>query len=241
MRGAPVWSLEWTQALRRRRLLALNTGVPVLLVLPIALSSAPPFHAAAVYTVLFVLFGTFGSAIPLLRDGDGGPLRRILLTGVPASGYLGQRILAATVLDFLQLLPAVVLALGLGGAHVSNWIPTAGALLVALLAANLVGAWVAALAGSLAEGALLAAVASLFLLHGSGVFRTPVPGSVGDLLAAALPFGPLHRSLLDGVGVAGSDAGLHDLALPTGLTFLGLAATLLLSGLLLERIAPSGR
>ena len=60
---AVVWGLEWRIAVTRRRLLVLNTLVPLLLVVPVATGAAPAVHAAAVYTVLFAIFSTFGSAI----------------------------------------------------------------------------------------------------------------------------------------------------------------------------------
>jgi hypothetical protein len=217
---APLWWLEVALTLRRRRLLVLNVAIPLLLVLPVALGGAPAFHAAAVYTVLFVLFGTFGAAIPLIRDGETGILRRMLLVGASPRHLLLARGIGGTLLDALQILPSLALILLVGiwqggvaegpGVGLSASPGSAGLallavpiLLGALLAANLVGVWVAALARSLAEGALFAAVLSLFLLHGSGVFRTSTPGSVGAFLEGILPFGPLHRLLLHAAGGSG--------------------------------------
>jgi hypothetical protein len=237
---APVWSVEWRLALRRRRLLALNVGIPILLVLPVALSGAPPFHAAAVYAVLFVLFGIFGSSIPLIRDGEGGLLRRMLLAGGRGRTILLERTLAGTLVDTIQLLPAALLALALGGAPAATWLLLPLTLAGALLAANLVGVWVAALARSLAEGALFAAVVGLFLLHGSGVFRTAPPGSVASWFEAVLPFGPLHTLLLAAAGATPTSPGALQVLAPTygaGLA-LGLL-TFLLADALMERIAPA--
>lgn len=76
---AVVAHLEWQLARRRVRLFVLNVAVPLILVVPVALSGAPRAHAAAVYTVLFTLFGTFGSAIPLVRDGESGIFTRVAL------------------------------------------------------------------------------------------------------------------------------------------------------------------
>ena len=67
-----VLRTEWLTALRRRRLFLFNILIPLTFVATIALSSAPAVHAAAVFTVLFALFGTFGSSIPLIRDGESG-------------------------------------------------------------------------------------------------------------------------------------------------------------------------
>ncbi len=219
---APIAKAEWTLALRRRRLFLLNMGIPLLLVLPLSLGAAPPFHAAAVYAVLFVLFGTMGSAIPLLREGEDGLLRRVILTGYSAPRLLLERTLAGSIVDFLQLFPAAALILALApDPGVASILLTLGALAGALLAANLVGIWVAALARSIAEGALFASVVSLFLLHASGVFRTPSPGSWGARIESAAPFRPLHRMLLEVVAGTGGAA-------PTGATI----ALLVILGLL---------
>jgi hypothetical protein len=237
--NAPIWSVEWKIALRRRRLLVFNVAIPLLLVLPISLGGAPPFHAAAAYTVLFALFGTFGSAIPLLRDGDGGPLRRIVLSGFPEPAYVTQRILAGTTLDLLQLIPALALILVTGRAEATVWASAIPALALALLAANLIGLWVAALAGSLAEGALFAAVVSLFVLHGSGVFRSPVPGSWSAAAESVLPYRPLHDALLTGAGGGSAISGVvgGDFLPPVALVVLLFLASVALASPLLRRIS----
>lgn len=230
-----MWRLEWRLALRRRRLLLLNTAIPLLLVLPLAAGGAPAYHASAAYAVLFVLFGTFGSAIPLLRDGEGGPLRRVILRGIPERVLLAERILAGVVLDTLEILPALLVVSWLGGAGGPALAMLLASVPPALLAANLVGCWVAALARSIAEGALLAALASLFLLHGSGVFRTPAEGSWEAGLEALLPFTPFHEALFAVAGGAlpGGNAGLGP---PLLATLVLLVATLLPARPLLERI-----
>jgi len=236
---APVGWMEWTLALRRPRLFALNIGIPLLLVLPLTLGAAPAFHAAAVYAVLFTLFGTMGSAIPLLREGEGGLLRRIVLTGYPPARHLLERTLAGVGVDFLQLLPSLLLILALGTPSPDTWLVAPVFLALTLLAANLVGTWVAALARSLAEGALFAAVATLFLLHGSGVFRTAAGGGWWERIEISLPFGHLHRSLLHASG-----EGALEVPLSAGMggfvaTVLLLAITLSLAPFLTGRLASS--
>ena len=197
-----VWGLEWRRALRRRRLLLLNLLVPLALVCPIALSPAPPQHAAAVYAVLFVLFGTFGSAIPLVRDAEGGLLVRIGLAGVPAPALVAGRAAAGATLDLVQLLPSLVVILWAGSADAPAAARAGMFLFVSLLVANVLGVWVAAVARSLAESALLAAVASLLLLHAAGVFRTPAQGSLASIFERFAPFRPFHEVL---VGIIGGD------------------------------------
>jgi len=235
-----AFALEWRTALRRRRLLVLNVAVPLLLVLPVATAGAPAHHAAAVYAVLFVLFGTFGAAIPLLRDAERGLVRRLLVGGLPAARLLLERAAAAALVDTAQLTPAAILALAAAGA-----LPAAPLLLAVLLAtllmANLLGVLVAAVARSVAEGALFAAVATLLLLHASGVFRTPRPGSLAAVLEAAAPYRALHETLLTELtggatraagGAAGGAAGVGALAL-------GLVAVAALTWLASLRLAAA--
>ncbi len=194
-----IWSLEWAVATHRRRLFALNALIPLLLVGPIAFSSAPAQHAAAVYTVLFTIFGAFGSCIPLIRDAESGLLTRFTLAGISPRSLLTQRVLAATSLDAVQLLPSLaVIALASGNATAFGGV--LAALLLTLVVANLLGVWAAAIARSSAEGALFAAVSSLLLLHAAGTFRTPVAGSLGARLEALSPFRLLHEALLEVTG-----------------------------------------
>jgi hypothetical protein len=210
--AALVFGVETRVARARRRLMLLNIVVPLALVAPVALAGAPPHHAAAVYTVLFVLFGTFGSAIPLLRDAQSGLIGRLAGSALQPAAILLGRSAAGALLDLLQLLPAVLLAFAAAGAPPAAIAAFLPVLTGTLAVASLLGIWVAAAARSLAEGALFSAVAALLLLHASGVFRTPAPGSATAAIAAAAPFQPLDawvRALAAGTAPdAGHAAGL---------------------------------
>lgn len=214
-----AWSLEWRLARARRRLLALNVAIPLLLVAPVALGGAPAHHAAAVYAVLFVLFGTFGSAIPLVRDAEAGLQARLHLAGMPDAPLLLGRAGAGAAVDAAQLAPSLGLALAAGGSAPAAAAAAAVALAASLLLAGLIGIWVAAAARSLAEAALFAAVAGLLLLHAGGVFRTPAPGGAAAAVEALVPFRLLHESLLAAAGVG---------AVPPPVAWAGGLGTLLL-------------
>ena len=189
-----VAAMEFRLALARPRLLALNVMVPVVLVLAISLGGAPVFHAAGVYTVLFTLFGTFGSSIPLVRDAEAGLFGRIIRAGVPRSHFLIERAAGGSAIDALQLLPALTIAT-LGSISLNEWIRAVLVLWSSIWIANLLGNLVAAVARSLAETALFSAVAALLLLHFSGVFRTPLPQSSWAVVEALSPFQALHETL----------------------------------------------
>jgi hypothetical protein len=192
-----AWRLEWSRALRRRRLFALNIVVPLALVAPIIAGQAPQQHAALVFAVLFVFFGTFGSAIPLLRDAERGMIRRLaLLPGDPGRSLIG-RVAAGALIDATQLAPACALIV-LAGLPSTNALWLALVLPATLVFAGLLGLLVAAIARSVAEGALFAAVSALLLAHASGVFRTPPTGSAGEAIENIAPFRAIHEVLLGG-------------------------------------------
>jgi hypothetical protein len=184
--------LELQRAVRKRRTLILNVLVPLALIAALPAGNAPPVHAAVVCGVLFAFFGTFGSAIPLVRDAETGRLGSLVFAGANARALLLQRILGGALLDTLQLAPsALVLAVAYGG----NALPTLlGCLLAALLAANVLGTWIAVLTRSIGEAALLGSVSALVLLHLGGAFRTPAPGTWQDTVAPLSPFYYLQRS-----------------------------------------------
>jgi hypothetical protein len=175
----------------------MNIVVPLALVVPIAAGAAPPQHAAVVYAVLFTFFGTFGSAIPLLRDAERGMVRRISLLPLDPGLVLLGRAFAGAAVDTLQLAPTcAVIALGGPPGLSVAWL--AIALPVTLGFAGLLGTWVAAIARSVAEGALFAAVTALLLLHASGTFRSPVRGTVGAAIENVAPFRAIHEVALGG-------------------------------------------
>lgn len=212
-----IWTLEWQRATARRRLLGFNILIPLGLVLPVALSDAPPHHAAAVYAVLFALFATFGAAIPALRDAERGLVRRLALLPISARGLLLERALAGACMDMMQLLPALAVIAWSAGARAAPVVSLLAVLAGTLTFANLIGLWLAAFARSVAEGALVAAVVALLLLHASGVFRTAARGSLAARIEAVAPFRALHEALL-ALNGAGEPAGAP--ALLGGLTLL---------------------
>ena len=233
-----VLRTEWLTALRRRRLFLFNILIPLTFVATIALSSAPAVHAAAVFTVLFALFGTFGSSIPLIRDGESGLLRRYVLAGVHPGSLLLQRVFAAAALDLVELAPSVLVIVVARGSSASQMAMVVPAMILGLLAANALGAITAAFAKSVAEGALFSAVAALLLLHWAGTFRSPVPGTWQATLEAWNPFRPLHESLLAAAGTGRPDFDPVLLTPPIGAT---LAVLLLITAAGRYTIGLGGR
>lgn len=192
-----AWRMAWREALRRRRLFAWNVAVPLLLLAPVALSEAAAPHRVAVFGVFFVFFGTFGSAIPTVRDAREGWLDELFGAGAAAVPWAAGRALAGAAIDLLQLLPSSIVLLAASG----GWAGAPGAVVGiawALLFANLLGPVVAALVRSMAEAAMACAAVSLILLHYAGFFRAA--GSGWTATAAAWnPYRPLREALAAGV------------------------------------------
>jgi ABC-type transport system involved in cytochrome c biogenesis permease component len=195
-----IWALEWRQAARRRRVMAFSAGVPLLLVGAVALGRAPAPHAALVYTVLFTFFGAFGAAVPWARDEERGWLHRLVLTGVGMPWLAVQRVLAAALIDLIELIPSLLVIALVYRVTAVEAVGLVIAVAWGLLTANTLGVLVACIAASLAETALLASVAALLLLHGAGVFRAPGPGSVAEAVQPAVPFHYMHEAIRAAVG-----------------------------------------
>jgi hypothetical protein len=189
-----IWGLEWRIALRSRRLFAFNVLVPLLLVVPVAFGGAPRQHAAMVYTLLIVFFGTFGGAIPLVRDAERGLLARVARTGISRQALVLERVLASASIDLVQLSPSIAAVVIAHGSTPSAAASLFAAAACALVAANALGVWTAAFGRSIAEAALFSAVVALLAVHFSGVFRMPAPGSFGDIVQPLLPFTWLHAA-----------------------------------------------
>ncbi|MDX1579829.1 MAG: ABC transporter permease, partial [Gemmatimonadota bacterium] len=152
----------------------------------------------AVFGVTFIFFGTFGSAIPAVRDARDGWLDTVLRTGYGPGRWVVERTMAGAAIDLVQLAPSLFLLLiTAGGAGRSGAV--LAALAGALVFANLLGLAIAAAVRSLAEAALACAAVSLLLLHFAGFFRPPAPGWTS---AAALwnAYSPLRSTLAGALG-----------------------------------------
>lgn len=230
-----IWRVAWRLAVRQRRLLAWNVLVPALLLLPVVTSSAAATHRAVVVAVFVAFFGAYGSCIPLIRDGMSGWAEKVLLTGYGGRRWLVERQLAATAIDWAQLLPANLVLLFLVDADAGAAAGVLGATALALLFAGLLGVLVAAAVRSLGEAALGCAVLSLVALHGAGVFRTPAAGSWWATIESWSPLRPLHEAWLALLGGAGGT--LPDPRLPSASLAVLLGLTFVLGARLASRIA----
>ncbi|MFQ5678669.1 MAG: ABC transporter permease [Gemmatimonadota bacterium] len=205
MRGA-VWRLEWRRALARPRLFAWNVAVPLLLLGPVLLNRATVPHRAPIFAVLFVLFGTFGACIPLVRDARTGWTRKVLLTGYSVRAWLTERCAAATALDLVQLAPVTILFLLAG--PTAHWVAALAAVVLAVAAANVLGTAVAAAVRSLGEATLASAASALLAAHLAGTFRGSAPGTWSWVAQRWSPWRPLPEALRGAMGEIPSVSGV---------------------------------
>lgn len=220
-----VWSLQWRLATSRKRVFILNFIVPLTLVLPVATGAVPPVAAAGVYSVFFVAFAVFGSALPLRWEGQRGMSARVVRAGVGPSSYLLQWAAAGAALDTLHLTPALLLAAFTASAEPAQLGNAFLALAGTVWVGGLLGILIAAASRSIAETALFAAVTVPLLAHMSGVFRTPLPDTLSAALESISPLRVLHEDFLE-ITISAPPAGgvallLWALALPALVWLLG--------------------
>ena len=89
-----------------------------------------------------------------MRDAEAGLLERVLRSGLSPAVYLLQRGIAGSLLDALQLAPALAVAGLAGGASAAGLTKVWFALAVSLWIANLIGVAVAAVGGAEPNAAL---------------------------------------------------------------------------------------
>ncbi len=191
-----VWQRELLELQGRRGTLLLETLVPLAVALPILGGNVPPFHAAALLTLLVSLAAALGAGLRMRSLVQSGITVRLALT--PASPYrlFLEWVATRLAVDCLRLLP-LLLAIAL------RYRPQPGMLgllalemLPALLLAQLVGLAAGMLASSVSEVALYSLAALLPALFAAGVFSPDPHWSVLRIAAAVLvPFAELHQSL----------------------------------------------
>ena len=223
-----VLGIEWRLALAGKRDLAMRVMAPLALVWVIASGAVPAAAAVAVYAVLFVAVGHFGTVLPLLRDAKTGITSRVVRGGVSPASYLLQRAAASASLTLVELVPACLVAGAFLNASTSEILTALGAVAMCLWIGSLLGVMAAAVSRSRSEATVLCGVGLALLFHMSGVFYTPSPDSFGAMLEGAAPFRVLHEAFVTMVGggaVGGGIAGaVWAVALP--LVVFGLAPRL---------------
>ena len=209
------WKKDVALFLGKRFALVIKMLYPLAIIVPVAASGIPPQYAAAVVGIVAIMAGTFGAGESLTSDLNDGILARFALT--PLSPYrLVFEILAINaVLDFLQLLPALLVVYILHPVSLVWVLAATFAVFATLVAANCIGVFIANFTSSPAD-VLLYATAILFpLIYLSGFFRNQNPSGFLATLRDFVPFAYANDALMTLFGLATGTTPLEVFVYPT--------------------------
>lgn len=199
MLAGTIWQRELIEFAQRRRALVIKLAFPFLLAVPLVLLGAPPIYAAMAITMLVAIIGGIGSGAVLSRERQSGLNLRYRTLPVTSGRLLIERLGTNALIDFMQLIP-VLLLIALRHPFDVVWWP---ALIVgtaaALLIGNLIGAVASTLSSSPGEVMLYVVIPLLPALYLSGVF-TPLTQPALLVISRLLPFSYLHEALLGSLG-----------------------------------------
>lgn len=102
-----IWEKEWREFVGRR------TGGPLRVLLPTAVAAplllGPPNLSLPAFAVLITVVAWWGPGAKFARERSSGLLQRLALTPIRPGSLVLRKLLARTVLAWLQLLPAAAL------------------------------------------------------------------------------------------------------------------------------------
>src|SRR3712207_5769785 len=102
------WKKDVVLYFSKRFALLIKMLYPVALIVPVAASALPAQYAAAVVGIVAIMAGTFGAGESLTADLNDGILLRVALTPLSPRRIVFEVLAVNVVLDFLQLLPALL-------------------------------------------------------------------------------------------------------------------------------------
>ncbi|HUY09846.1 MAG TPA: ABC transporter permease [Candidatus Dormibacteraeota bacterium] len=192
-RPTQLWQLELRGTLARRRALVIKLAFPLVLVIPLVTTGAPPFFAGMLLTVLFAMVGTVGTGVTITRARGSGWLDRLAVLPLPAWRVGLELFFAGWLVDALQA-TLVLTVIAIADRPDPATLATTWLLALSALAfSGAIGLGIAALTDHAGEAMLYLAVVLAPLLFLSGLF-TGVP-AVGFRywVAQVLPFSYLHE------------------------------------------------
>ena len=189
------WKKDVALFFGKRFALAIKMLYPLAIIGPVAASDIPAQYAAAVIGIVAIMAGTFGAGESLTSDLNDGILVRVSLTPLSPYRIVFEVLAVNAVLDFLQLLPALLVVFVLHPVPLVWILATCVALFATLVAANCIGIFIANFTSSPAD-VLLYATAILFpLIYVSGFFRNQNPKGILETLRAFVPFAYANDAL----------------------------------------------
>ena len=209
------WKKDVALFFGKRFALAIKMIYPLAIIVPVAASGIPARYAAAVVGIVAIMAGTFGAGESLTSDLNDGILARVALTPLSPYRVVFEILAVNVVLDFLQLLPALLVVYLLHPASLV-WVCAATfAVFATLVAANCIGVFIANFTSSPAD-VLLYATAILFpLIYASGFFRNANPMGVLAPLRDFVPFAYANDALKTVFGLTTGTTPLETFIYPT--------------------------
>ncbi|MCA1687110.1 MAG: ABC transporter permease [Actinobacteria bacterium] len=189
------WKKDVMLFFSRRFALLIKMIYPVAIIAPVAASDIPARYAAAVVGIVAIMAGTFGAGESLTSDLNDGILARVALTPLSPQRVVFEILAVNAVLDFVQLLPALLVVYLLHPVPLIWVLAATFAVLATLVAANCIGVFIANFTSSPAD-VLLYATAILFpLIYISGFFRNQNPTGLLATLRDFVPFAYANDAL----------------------------------------------
>jgi ABC-2 type transport system permease protein len=228
------WKKDVALFFGKRLALVIKLLYPLAIIGPVAASSIPAHYAAAVVGIVAIMAGTFGAGESLTSDLNDGILARVALTPLSPYRIVLEVLAVNAVLDFAQLLPALVVVYLLHPVALVWVIAATFGVFATLVAANAIGVFIANFTSSPAD-VLLYATAILFpLIYVSGFFRNQNPTGVLAILRDLVPFAHMNDALKTVFGLQAGTTPVEVFVYPTAICTLLVALVCLTAPRLLS-------
>ena len=221
------WKKDVVLFFGKRFVLFIKMLYPIALIVPVAASDIPAQYAAAVVAIVAVIAGAFGAGESLTADLNDDILLRVALTALSPRRIVFEILAVNAVLDFVQLLPALLLVYVLNPAPLVWVLAATFAVFLTLVTANCIGVFIANFTSSPADVLLYATAILAPLIYLSGFFRNRNPTGVRAALRDLIPFAYANDALKAVFGLATRTAPSEIFVYPT------LVAALLVLGVCL--------
>ena len=209
------WKKDVVLFFSKRFALLIKMLYPVALIVPVAASALPAQYAAAVVGIVAIMAGTFGAGESLTADLNDGILLRVALTPLSPRRIVFEVLAVNAVLDFIQLLPALLLVYALHPAPLVWILAATFGVFATLVTANCIGIFIANFTSSPADVLLYAAAILVPLIYVSGFFRNQNPTGVWAAVRDFVPFAYMNDALKEVFGLATDTAPLEVFVYPS--------------------------
>jgi ABC-2 type transport system permease protein len=189
------WKKDVVLFFSKRFALLIKMLYPMALIVPVAASDIPAQYAAAVIGIVAIMAGTFGAGESVTADLNDGILVRVALTPLSPRRIVFEILTVNAVLDFIQLLPALLLVYLLQPAPLVWILAATFGIFATLVTANCIGIFIANFTSSPADVLLYATAILAPLIYVSGFFRNQNPTGISATLRDFVPFAYMNDAL----------------------------------------------